>query len=188
MTFRKDPEILNELERLLEREQLADPAWILRLDEFDEPPLFPRFADADFLRVLAPQERALAVLDFAVRQLDRVQDLVRCTPRQTALDLFACVTFDWWDEVESGEAATACPSFLVVPRHSQEHDPNVRFRPARTPRGQSVQSWLAVIGRDKDLVAAEVTPDAYGRVYVGYSGRTSTGLLSVGDFLDEPMT
>jgi hypothetical protein len=182
MTFSPRPDVQTELERLLIREGLGDPAWALSLDQLDEPPLFLHFADAEFLRELPPLERALSVVHFGACQLDRIRSAAFSAPSGASNDLFGCLTLQWWDDFASDEAATVCPCFLIVPRHSKEHDPTVPFLSPQTANGHHVAGWLEAIGR-RDLLAAEIATGAFERVYVGYRSPTKAGLQSVGDFM-----
>jgi len=183
MLFSVRADVRKELERLLVREDLGDPAWPLTLDEDDEPPLFLRFSDAEFLRVLPPLERALSVIDFAAGQLDRIRSATSGALVDAVHDLFVCLTFHWWGDVASGEAATVCPRFLVVPRYSKVCDQSVPFLAPQTANGNQVARWLETIHR-QDLLAAEIVPDEIGRVYVGYRGPSATGFKSIGDFVE----
>ena len=159
-----------QLASLLQREGLADPTWLCSLDEFDEPPLFSRSADVEFLRALPGDDRGVLVLGWAVAVLDRAGMLIESLP--SASSYFLCLTLMDWDLVADGTQAVPTPSLFVSPQAPHEV-PRLGVRSPVTAAARQVSSWLARLDREDLCVRDDLELDAGApvRVYVGYRSR-----------------
>lgn len=161
-----DARLRERLERQLEKEDLRETAWVLTLDEYDEPPLFTRFHEMEFLREAPEPARGPAILQFAVEYLDRINEILVA---QNDRARFACVTMTAWEHVATGEIPVALPAWLLVPDAEREFA-GFQVSPPTSPEALAVQRWLVELGRDGDLVVArsESAEDHVETVYVGY--------------------
>lgn len=64
--------MLNMMMAVVREEQLADPSWILDLDDIDEPPLFTRDEQVEFLYRIPRSERCVTALQVALMLLENV--------------------------------------------------------------------------------------------------------------------
>ena len=168
------------LTQILRREGLDDPAWIESLDEHDEPPLFSRAADLEFLR--NDPAREIIVLGWAIGALDRTRTAIERTPDPSRY--FLCLTFLDWELVAEGMQVVPTPSLLVSPDVDREF-PRFRVRPPVSPEARRVSGWLAKIPREDLCVRDDVRPEAEPRVYLGYCGPHV--FKSLGDFNVGPL-
>ena len=172
-------EIRHRLDRLAAAEGLDDPTWVQQLTEFDEPPLFSRCEDVQFL--VAVPEKYAAVFEFALARLDQIADFLKTVEQRR--NYFVCLTFMDWDLVEGGDQPIPTPS-LLVSRNSVEELAEFRVRSIQSAEGRTVAGWLKRSGRQDLCVAEAVARSAEepARIYVGY--RNAGYFQSLGDFFD----
>jgi hypothetical protein len=171
-----------ELDKLLKKHGVNDAAWVLSLDEFDEPPLFERSEDVAFLGGLPRDERGAILLRWSVSVLDRIRDFLAA--QGEAKRFFLSLTFLDWDLFGDDAQAIPTPSILVSPDADRELGRGLHLISPVCSEALQVAAWLGELNRDDLCVAEGLTrgEDEPLRVYLGY--KSGSGFRSVGDYLD----
>lgn len=168
------------LNELVVRHGLNDHLWLKTLDEFDEPPVFIRADEVQFLSMLPWDERGPLVLRCMVGVLDGVAEFL--TELEDGARFYACVAFMNWELVSDGTQSIPRSALFVSPNWQRELA-DFRLEPPTSPEGREVERWLSKVARH-DLVVAEtpVLTNELHRVWVGYRGHRA--FKSVGDFVE----
>lgn len=173
--------ILEQFEALLKSEGLSDPAWILRLDEFDEPPLFTRVDQVEFLRALDVEERCLAALEMVLLEIDKIAAVAAAASKQ---QFFVCATLSDFDMWRRGEQLLPLPAMYVNPCEQAAPEATFRLVEAYSADGEKVKGWLSQLGPDfRKFVVGEPPPGSdpdLHRVYVGWGVEPAKNIRSVG--------
>ena len=180
------------LKDFLDAQGLGDPSWILELDEFDEPPLFTRFDQADFMAPLEPAQRFSMIMRLCVSVLEQFAELLssRETDRLYLIFVtFGEVGFEIWRE---GDSMVPSPSFYVDPEYGDLPIVDASIFEPYTENGKAVQSWLSGLGEAalERYCVGEDPPDSYGRVhgysrvYLGWRTDPCVNIRSVGRMID----
>jgi hypothetical protein len=141
------PEAFGLLRQLSLRESHYDANWVSALDAYDEPPLFTRVSDVQFLADISMPERGQMTVAWALEVLDTHARFLSALP--TGNDFFLCLTFMDWDLVASGERPVPTPCLFVSPRASDELLPSFVLVPAIRPFGRALESWIAPLNRGR---------------------------------------
>lgn len=121
--------------KLLRRHRHHDARWIRKLEEYDQPPLYLRRSEVEFLRDVAESERGPLLMKWSVMALDAVRDELKRMPNSTRYS--AVLRFSDWDFVREGEMFIPTPIVFVSPKAEQEI-PITKARPPVSPEGKMV--------------------------------------------------
>jgi hypothetical protein len=179
-----DGSIRSKFMALVRDEDLADPSWILRLDAFDEPPLFSRSGQVEFLRPLAEAERVVATLDIMLALIEQIADeAARCAMLRT---FFVCATFSDFDSWRAGEQLVPTPAIYVNPNEGELTPSGLRLVEPHSVEGKAVAQWLVQLGppRADQYCVGELSAETFDpelkRVYVGWRTDPFGNVRSVG--------
>jgi hypothetical protein len=170
-----------QLVRLFESAGLSKADWLLKLDEYDEPPFFNRSADIEFLRAVPASDRGLLILDVSLCEFRRFAEILDSLPEPERF--FACLTFQDWDLARQGLTTAPTPSIAVAPNWKKELQSPDWIIP-QSPEALLLDCWRRSLGREDILVAdgSDVVRDSDPRVYVGFKAKAHR-FSSLGDFL-----
>ncbi|MGE3675729.1 MAG: Imm15 family immunity protein, partial [Polyangiaceae bacterium] len=168
-----NPAIETELERLLLASGLHDHAWLSALQEYDQPPLFTRYSETEFMRAVEVDLRGPLLLEFALRRiLDPTAEAVKrmATPER----FFLCLMLQAWEALAAGEAHAVTPALLVSPDARGEF---AGFQASRAGSHEArlVKKWLAALERFDLCVGESMLEDgeySSRTVYIGYTEPT----------------
>ena len=169
-------EVFGLLRQLSLRESHYDANWVSALDEFDEPPLFTRVSDVQFLAEMSLPDRGQVTMAWTLEVLDAHARFLSALPAGN--EFFLCLTFMDWGRVASGEQPVPTPRLFVSPRAADELLPSFALVPAERPLGRALESWMKPLNRGDVVVAESATGDEIERAYVGY--KAPQGFQSVG--------
>ena len=168
------------LQEVVSRQRLADASWLSVLEEHDEPPLFSRVDEVEFLAALPNNERLSLLLDVAARTLDDVAATIDRLP--SAERFFVSLTITDWDDLEESGYHVITPALLVSPDWRREIIWPIGA-PSVSAFAKRVEHYYRAHSRGDLLVkerAPDLSQDTPPKVYVGYrSGRHR--FRSVGD-------
>lgn len=184
-----DPKIRSNFMKLVRDEDLADPSWILQLDAFDDPPLYTRFRQIEFLRPLPETQRVVSTLEIMLSLLEQHADLAaRCAAHRR---FFLCVTFSDFDSWRAGEQIIPTPRVSVNPEEEMPQFSDCPLVEAYSVDGKAVAQWLNQLGppRSEQYCVGELSigtfePDL-ACVYVGWRSDPSSNVRSVGSEITE---
>lgn len=169
---------------LLRAEDLADPSWVLELDEFDEPPLFTRYHQIEFLRRIPEEERCIAALEIVLSMIEEIaKEAMLGAPHRT---FFVCANFSNFDSWRCGEQPIPTPAIFVNPDEDAMPRSAVPFVEPYSPEGKAVARWLVQLGAPfaERFVVGELPPMSFDpdlqRVYVGWRTDPFGNVISVG--------
>ncbi|MGE0550219.1 MAG: hypothetical protein AB7O24_25400 [Kofleriaceae bacterium] len=179
-----NPAVHEKFEALLRAEGLNDPSWVLQLDDIDEPPLFTRHAQVEFLRDMPEEERCVAAVECVLSLLEKhAKEAIAMGQHRR---FFLCATFLGFDEWRSGEVPIPTPAILVDPNDGITPRSDIGFVQPYTPEGKNVANWLTRLGTPftERFVVAELPSGSFDpeihRVYVGWRDNPSANVRSVG--------
>lgn len=168
-----NPVIEAELERLLLASGLHDHAWLSALEEYDQPPLFTRYAQTEFMRAVAVELRGPLLLEFALTRI--LGPAAAAVSRMAAPErFFLCLTLEWWEAQAAGEAHALTPALLVSPK-AQGEFAGFQASRAGSDEARLVKKWLAALQRCDLCVGESMLEDgeySSRTVYIGYSEPT----------------
>ena len=181
--------IRTAIDRLLHAQGLANASWILDLDDVDEPPIFNRISQVDFLREVSEDEKFDVVLEAVLLKLQDIAQVAAKCPRGRRY--FVCATLSDFDEWENEEQPIPTIAFYVNPdeREMEGEGKFHRFGPSYSDSGLVVRGWLKRLNPSlaAQFVEAELHPPVLEpelrRVYVGWRVNPFDGVISVGSKL-----
>lgn len=166
---------------LVRDEGLADPSWILSLDEFDEPPLFTRDAHVEFLRPLPTKQRLIVTLEVLLATMEMVaNEAARGAPDRVFYVRATLSDFDSW---RAGETLIPTPAIFVDPKDEERA---LRLMEPWSEDAIEIAQTLTFMGQgyaDRYCVgelSAEVFDPETARVYLGWRTNPSLNVKSVG--------
>lgn len=178
------------LERLVRKHDLSNPKWLRDLDEFDDPPLFYRNREVEFLRKVPSSERLPLLIEVTLAEFDRIAKTLDALDRPERF--FACVTLTDFDQVREGIVPVPTPRILVSPDWQKESLTShwsclSSWSCPLSAWARLVQDWTREVGR-ADVCVGEHLPlseeDEDTLVYIGYR-RGAHQFLSLGDLSRE---
>jgi hypothetical protein len=155
-----------KFQELLRQEGWDDfPRWIVELQDFDEVPLYSRYAQIDFLSHLPfPERNRLLVrtaADYLARLVTYVEDLK--SSGQSA-DLFCMLSILDWDDWDESEGQSLLTPAMFITNPSREILSYMPLAITSSPHGELIKSWLP---QGDFLVCDNALPDPrVERVYV----------------------
>jgi hypothetical protein len=179
-----DPAIQSRFMALLQEKNLADPSWILSVDEFDEPPLFSRNDQVEFLRPLPEKQRMIATLEIALSTIEMVAN--QAAQGAPGRVFFVCATFSDFDSWRAGAQIVPTPAIYVNPKDDETVSSGLRLVEPWSEEAALVSSTLTARGQnyaDRYCVgelSAEVFDPEIGRVYLGWRDNPAVNVKSVG--------
>ena len=178
-----EPSLYREFMALVRQEGLDDPSWVLTLDEFDEPPLFTRFRQLEFLRLVPETQRVVATLEIMLSLLERhAQEIVSAGSER---EYFLCVTFSDFDCWRNGEQLIPRPAIFVDPNEDEAKRLRLMLVDSYSAEGNEVAQWLAHLGPlGRQYCVGEVPVEVFDpelqKVYVGWRTDPAANIRSVG--------
>jgi hypothetical protein len=168
--------------RLLDEEQIGDPAVFLDADVFDEVPVYSRMRQLDFLSKLGFTEANIILIRLAALYLERVVSYAAKHQRPIGKTILRMVSITGWlNENDSGQMNSDGSVDFIRPNIWLANFDNPKLSnfsvwPAVSPAGLFVKSAL---GYDDTFAVAEGAPDKFGapspaRVYIYMPGSEGT--------------
>lgn len=179
-----DPAILGRFMALLRDEDLADPSWVLMLDEFDEPPLFSRNDQVEFLRLLPERQRLIATLEIVLATIEMVaNEAAQGAPGRM---FFVCATFSDFDSWRAGAQLVPTPAIYVDPKDDEPASSGLKLVEPWSEQAVLVAKTLTALGREcadrycvGELSSEDFDPEIE-RVYLGWRTNPAANVRSVG--------
>jgi hypothetical protein len=184
-----DTSIAEKIWDVVRNEGLDDPQWILDLTESDEPPLFTRDAQVEFLEGVPQAERGTALLKVSLSLLEAIADTVVNARLPSQQRIFSCVTFTDFDAWRRGEVWVPTPAIYVDPHEEVAPGTEYAFIAAHTADGHEITGWLDRLGQPyaERFCVAELdsvsVPADLRRVYVGLRSSRTDHFRSIGYYL-----
>lgn len=185
-----DTKLRNSFRRLLKEENLDDPSWVLELDTFDEPPLFTRNTQVEFLHPVPGEQRPIVALEVALSLIEGIADAAaRHAPDRS---FFVCVTLSDFDSWRAGGQLIPTLAIYVDPNVSEPTPAALRLMNPYSAEGLETAKWLAQLGEHcaNRYCVGELSTGAFDpelmRVYVGWRNAPSSNVRSVGSDLSSP--
>lgn len=173
-------QIRHRLAKLSERHLNDDWSWLGRLEELDQPPLFYRLREVEFLRRVAQPDRTCYLVEWAVASLDRVRQAAIAASDSRERPFYVCLSFDDCGPATSGEYPVPIPAVTVSPNPERELLPDFDLQAPNTPACLLIAEAITWLGRSDLLIGEKFNPAVDDQdVYVGYV--TGGGVRSLGD-------
>lgn len=168
----------DKFRKVLDEEQIGDPAVFLDVDVFDEVPVYSRFHQLEFLSGLSFAEANSILIRLAVLHLERVVSYAAKHERRGGKTILRMVSVTGWlNESESGQMNFDGLTGFVRPNIwlanlSNPKLSNFSVWPAESPAGLFVK---VAMDDDDRYAVVEGPPDRFGapspaRVYIFMPG------------------
>lgn len=182
-----DAHIRKHFRDLINEENLEDPSWILTLDNFDEPPLFCRTNQVEFLRSIPEELRPVVALDVALSLIEQIADVA--AQRAPDRRFYICVTISDFNLWYTGEQTAPTPAIYVDPNEGNITPAEFRLVSPHSTEGLETARWLEQLGEQYvkrycigELSAGTFDPQLH-RIYVGWRCVRAPNVRSVGSDL-----